>query len=85
MSTTAHENETLELTLDELDSVSGGGWVEVIWNVLHLLSGGGSSAASSLSAAYSQGRFSGCVSIRMGLLRNRSHRHKKPAGLRRRV
>jgi hypothetical protein len=31
----------------------------------------------SISTAYPQGRFSGCVSGNMGLLRNRSHKHKK--------
>lgn len=33
-----------------------------------------------LSAAYPQGRFSACVSVRMGLLRNRSHARQNPPG-----
>jgi hypothetical protein len=44
MNTTAHENETLELTLDDLDAVSAGSWVEALWNaIFHPSSGGGSS------------------------------------------
>jgi hypothetical protein len=39
----------------------------------------------SKSAAYPQGRFLACVCVQMGLLRNRSQRRKKPAGLWRRA
>ena len=39
----------------------------------------------SISTTYPQGRFLGCVSVHMGLLRNRSQRREKPAGVNRRA
>jgi hypothetical protein len=39
----------------------------------------------SISTAYPQGRFLGCVSVHMGLLRNRSQGREKPAGVNRRA
>jgi hypothetical protein len=38
MNTTAYENETLELSIDELDAVSGGFLVELMnyWNTLQI-------------------------------------------------